>query len=218
MEGKKCCGYPRARVACCAVLSVLIAAAAITTTVVILTRAPDDIETIEKNESDSGTTPVDFTVPLSGSFSSSDSSVVNGTLMFLNSTTDDSSTLSLTDFMIAATDCEELDIRLLGEGSSTSSSAEGLLVVPLTGAANGTAADAVADLTEPLGDDFDFELYTQVGFDLCTECSSSSRSILLLVSIIHCKARVKTHTYAIPLRATSTYQVPSVYPPVSVRV
>lgn len=170
MEGKKCCGYPRARVACCAVLSVLIAAAAITTTVVILTRPPDDIETIEKNESDSGATPVDFTVPLSGTFSSSDSSVVNGTLMFLDSTTDNSSTLSLTDFMIAAMDCEELDIRLLGEASSTSLSAEGLLVVPLTGAANGTATD----LTEPLGDDFDFDLYTQVNFEmLCTaECSS----------------------------------------------
>lgn len=174
MEGKQCCGYPRARVACCAVLSVLIAAAAITTTVVILTKAPDDIATIEKSESDSGTIG-DFTVTRTAAFSSA-SSVVNGTLMFLDSTTDNSSTLSLTDFRIAATDCEELDIRLLGEASSMSSLAEGLLVVPLTGAANGTAADAAIDFTEMLGDDFDIDLYTQAAL-WCTTSDGTEEQL-----------------------------------------
>lgn len=167
MDAKKCCGYPRNRVVGCAVLSVLIAAAAITTTVVLLTRAPDDIETIEKNESDSGTQG-DFTITRTAAFSSDDSSVVSGTLMFLDATADNSSTLAISDFRIAATDCEELNLRLLGAASSTSSSAEGLFVVPLTGAANATSTDTAADFTEPLGDDFDIDLYTQVNFIFIT--------------------------------------------------
>lgn len=177
MEGKQCCGYPRKKVACCGFLSLLIAAAAITTTVVLLTRPPDDIETIEKSEMDSEPTTGDFTVLRTASFAAADSSAVNGTLMLLDVTADNSSLLSLTDLRIAATDCEGLDIRLLGEASSTSSSAPGLLVVPLTDASNITASDAGTDVTEELGDDFDVELYTQV---ILLQCFSCLPHVLLL--------------------------------------
>lgn len=151
---KRCCGFPRKRVAYCGVITVLIAVAAIVT-VVLLTRPPDDIETVEKNDSDNVMAADELTVIKTGVFST-DPSAVNGSLSLVQVMEDSSFLLAVNDFRIAATDCEELNVRLLA--ATSTSSADGLLVVPLTS----VDATTTVDFTEPLGTDFDPDLYAQV--------------------------------------------------------
>lgn len=157
-EDKKCCGYPRKRVAWCGVITLLIAVAVIVT-VVILTRPPDDIETIEKNESDTVTTASEITVLRTATLSSDDS-VVSGTLSLVEAAADNSYFLAVNDFVIESTDCDELEVRLLA-ASSTTTAADGLLVVPLT-----VDATSTVDFTEPLDADFDADLYDAVSLEL----------------------------------------------------
>lgn len=146
MEGKKWCGYPRKRVACCGLVTAVIAAAVITTAVV-LTRPPDDIETIEKNESDAGTTAGELTVLRTAAFSSTGD--VAGTLSLVQIAEDGSYFLAVNDF---SADCDGTEARLLESGST--SAADTSLVVALTA--------ETTDFTEPLDTDFDVDLYDQV--------------------------------------------------------
>lgn len=145
-EGKKCCGFPRKRVICGLVTVLVIAAVAITLGVV-LTRPPDDIETIEKDESDEALTAGELTILKTATLSGT---AAEGTLSLLRVAADDSPVLALNNFVLVDSDCAELEIRLDGAADTA--------VVPLTSDGGVVATD----FTEPLEADFDADLFDQV--------------------------------------------------------
>lgn len=155
MEGKKCCGFPRKRVAWCGLLT-LVVAAIVTAVLVVTLKPPDDIETIEQDgdSANSATTAGDLTILSTAALSSDTGGEVDGTLSLLQVTNDSSYFLALNDFSTAS-DCAELEVRLLS--ATSTSAAGGLVVVPVT-----ADTATTSDFTEELVADFDPDLYGQV--------------------------------------------------------
>lgn len=154
MEGSKtCCGYPRKRVLCCAVPTVLAIIAVVIVLVVLLLRSPDDIETQERTES-GPTTAEELSILKTATLSSSE---VSGTVTLLSVAADNSSFLALNDFVINEA-CDDAEIRLQ-EAGFTSGTTSGVVVVPLTA---DTASAVELDFTKPLDEDFEAELFDQV--------------------------------------------------------
>lgn len=115
VEGKTWCGFPRIRVACCGITTIIVAAVVIAISIVG-SRTPDNIEAIEI--SDSATPTSELEIQRQAVF---DSQYVNGTLSILRSYADNTSYVALNDFNISAPNCDEAEVRLFSSGASVSS-------------------------------------------------------------------------------------------------
>lgn len=121
LEGKAWCGFPRKRVACCGVTTVILAAVVIAILAATL-QPPDDIETVEQTDSEV-ISAGELQVQRQAVFASDD---VSGTLSLIEVNEDNSSYVALNDFAVSTTVCDEqsLEVRLVSSGASASSSGQ----------------------------------------------------------------------------------------------
>ena len=153
---KLLCGLSKA-VYCliCTICSLGVTAIIVAVILLVVLRTPKDIDTKEAGEdADSAVMATSFTLLKTATFSSDDGSV-GGILSLVGETNGTDALLAFNNLTISS-DCQELEVRLL-EAASTSFSAEGLQVVPIT-----ADVDVTADFIETLDDDFNAESFEQV--------------------------------------------------------
>lgn len=137
---------------CC----ILVIAVVITIVVLFVLRRTENIETEERNETGTGAFATALTLLKTAVFSSNSGSL-EWTLSLVGGLNTTIVSLLAVNGLSFESDCEQLEVRLLGNFPISPSDPRGLLVVPITADLN-----VVADFSETVDAGYDAALYDQV--------------------------------------------------------